>query len=74
MKCLACCARVKNHVLATTSAQSCEVDFEAGLVRAQGPNLSAATMVLAIQSLGYKTEAAKSDCIELQANSRQTLQ
>ena len=73
MKCLACCARVKNHVLATTSAQSCEVEFEAGLVNAQGPNLSAVTIESAIQSLGYKTEAAISDCIELQADSRQTL-
>jgi Cd2+/Zn2+-exporting ATPase len=53
MKCLACCARVKQHVLATTGAESCQVDFEGATVTVQGAGVSKETIVSSLATLGY---------------------
>lgn len=57
MKCLACCAKVKSHVLASTGARSCEVELETGSLWIEGVPRSSANAVLnSIQQLGYKAE------------------
>lgn len=54
MKCLACCARVKQHVLTTAGVEVCEVDFERALVTVRGAGVIEEAVVASLDTLGYK--------------------
>jgi len=54
MKCLACCAKVKQHVLTIHGVEACEVDFERGEVTVRGMGVSEEVIVASLESLGYR--------------------
>ena len=54
MKCLACCARVKQQVLATKGGESCEVDFEKATVAVRGAGLAEEAVLASLNTLGYR--------------------
>ncbi len=54
MKCLACWARVKQHVLTFDGVEACEVDFERGKVTVRGVGVTEEVIVASLESLGYR--------------------
>ena len=55
MKCLACAARVKSHLLQSVEgAGSCEVELETGRVTVRGKGLSAESVIASAKGLGYE--------------------
>lgn len=53
LKCEACSARLKKHILGATSSTHCEIDFQAKRLLAEGKNISEAELIAAVDSLGY---------------------
>lgn len=54
LKCQACCARLKGHILSHPGVVHCEVDFEKAKLIVQGASLDEGKLIGAIQELGYR--------------------
>ena len=53
LKCEACSARLKKHVLSSTSVHFCEIDFASKQMTVRGDISDASEIVNAVESLGY---------------------
>ena len=71
LKCQACCARLKRHILEHGGVKRCNVDFEKAEVTVQGQNLQKDLLAALIEQLGYEA-SLKSDVDIKESRQRQT--
>ena len=60
LKCLACCARVKQHVMTIKGVESCQVDFEKAMVTVRGEGVREEAIIASLDSLGYRATPMRS--------------
>lgn len=53
LKCQACCARLKRHILDHGGVENCNVDFEKAEVTVRGTDLQESKLIGLIEQLGY---------------------
>ena len=54
LKCQACCARLKRHILEHGGVKSCNVDFEKAEVTVRGITLQESMLTALVGQLGYE--------------------
>lgn len=53
LKCQACCARLKRHILENAAAEFCNVDFNRAEVHIRGSDLRDSELIAIVEQLGY---------------------
>ena len=59
LKCQACCARLKRHILEHGGVNGCDIDFKKEELRVQGTALQEGKLISLIEQLGYEAQLVK---------------